>query len=341
MPADAIAAQFGVTTETVEAVANGGPAHEVNRWTKADVERAISMRRSKFSHRAIAEALGRTEQAVAKKLAKLGMAESKPNCRRDGGNAWTDDEILNLADMCERGVPYADICAKLGRSMRSIYNKASDLRAEGIINDSRLGRGSLTQEAVDGILDAVRGGMSNKDAAAKFGVCDRSVSRICVNRGFRRRLRWTREMKDRLARLYDADGMSFEEISDAMGIDEIRVKAMVGQLRRQGAITRIDHPRKAKLSNSEGFTKTATIVDTPQPDADPAPRAERTPEPAPKAEPEAKPAPAGGGDFPGLLFRMADMAVLAKRYRECLEAYDFIRAKDAYDEILSKAREDF
>ena len=89
------------------------------QWPADTVERLRTMRARGLTAAEIAVILGKTEQAVSMKCAKLHI----PSAAAQNSKQWTADQIDELRDMYGRGFTALQIAKAMGRTLKSVYGQ--------------------------------------------------------------------------------------------------------------------------------------------------------------------------------------------------------------------------
>ena len=97
-------------------------------WSDEETKQLHAWRQAGLSAKAIASAMGRTNQSVALRIAGLQKRHDAETAR--ARRSWSVEELDILESMLRDGATYQDIAKKLKRTDRGIEQRAAKLRKE-------------------------------------------------------------------------------------------------------------------------------------------------------------------------------------------------------------------
>lgn len=104
-------------------------------------------------------------------------SEEHGKLRLNMKNAWTDEQVEKLHDLCLRHIPYDEIAEELGRTEGAVRVKIAKMgwgqKTPGPKKGKPMPR--WTSERTEELITMVRNGHSPKEAALRFGVTDGAI----------------------------------------------------------------------------------------------------------------------------------------------------------------------
>ena len=97
-------------------------------WTDEETKQLHAWRQAGLSAKAIASAMGRTNQSVALRIAGLQKRHDAETAR--ARRSWSVEDVDILESMLREGATYKDIATRLKRTDRGIEQRVAKLRKE-------------------------------------------------------------------------------------------------------------------------------------------------------------------------------------------------------------------
>ena len=97
-------------------------------WTDEETKQLLAWRQAGLSHKAIASAMGRTNQSVAMRISGLQKRHAAETAR--ARRSWSVEDLSILESMLSNGATYKAIAKRLKRTDRGIEQRVAKLRKE-------------------------------------------------------------------------------------------------------------------------------------------------------------------------------------------------------------------